>query len=66
MSYNIAARGWKRTHYTMEVTPDLDGKEVTLTGWIKEIRDLGGIKFLLLRDKEGTIQITVPRDEVDR
>jgi aspartyl-tRNA synthetase len=49
----------------MEITPDMDGKEVVLTGWIKEIRDLGGIKFLVLRDKEGTLQITVPKDEVD-
>jgi len=57
---------WKRTHYTVEVTPDLDGKEVVLTGWIKEIRDLGGIKFLILRDKEGTLQITVPKDETDK
>jgi len=60
-----APRSWKRTHYTVEVTSNLDGKEVVLTGWIKEIRDLGGIKFLILRDKEGTIQITVPRDETD-
>ncbi|MEM2960378.1 MAG: aspartate--tRNA(Asn) ligase, partial [Candidatus Bathyarchaeia archaeon] len=56
---------WKRTHYTLEITPSLDGREVTLTGWIKEIRDLGGIKFLILRDKEGTIQVTVPKDESD-
>jgi nondiscriminating aspartyl-tRNA synthetase len=56
---------WKRTHYTMEITQNLDGKEVTLAGWIKDIRDLGGIKFLILRDKEGTVQITVPRDETD-
>jgi aspartyl-tRNA synthetase len=49
----------------MEITPDMDGKEVVLTGWIKEIRDLGGIKFLVLRDKEGTVQITVPKDEVN-
>lgn len=61
-----APQSWKRTHYTAEVTPDLDGKEVVLTGWIKEIRDLGGIKFLILRDKKGTLQITVPRDETDR
>ncbi|MBS7639914.1 MAG: aspartate--tRNA(Asn) ligase [Candidatus Bathyarchaeia archaeon] len=56
---------WKRTHYTTEIAPDLDGKEVVLTGWIKEVRDLGGIKFLILRDKEGTVQITIPRDEVE-
>jgi len=56
---------WKRTHYTSEITPEMDGAEIVLAGWIKEIRDLGGIKFFILRDKEGTIQITVPKDEVD-
>ncbi|MBS7648197.1 aspartate--tRNA(Asn) ligase, partial [Candidatus Bathyarchaeota archaeon] len=62
---STSLHNWKRTHYTLEITPSLDGKEVTLTGWIKEIRDLGGIKFLILRDKEGTIQVTVPKDESD-
>ncbi|MEM2321103.1 MAG: aspartate--tRNA(Asn) ligase [Candidatus Bathyarchaeia archaeon] len=56
---------WKRTHYTSEITLELDGKEVTLAGWVRDIRDLGGIKFLLLRDKEGFIQVTAPKDEVD-
>ncbi|MBS7607381.1 aspartate--tRNA(Asn) ligase [Candidatus Bathyarchaeota archaeon] len=60
-----ALQSWKRTHYTMEINPELDGKEVVLSGWIKEIRDLGGIKFLILRDKEGTVQITVPKDETN-
>lgn len=58
-------KNWKRTHYTSEITPEMNGKEVVLTGWIKEIRDLGGIKFFILRDKEGMIQVTVPKDEVD-
>lgn len=61
----MKTENWKRTHYTIEITPNMDGKEVVLTGWIKEIRDLGGIKFLILRDKEGTLQITVPKNEVD-
>ncbi|MEM2273008.1 MAG: aspartate--tRNA(Asn) ligase [Candidatus Bathyarchaeia archaeon] len=56
---------WKRTHYTNEVTQELDGKKVTLAGWVRDIRDLGGIKFLLLKDKEGFIQITIPKDEVN-
>lgn len=59
-------RGWKRTHYTIEVTAELEGEEVTLTGWVKEVRDLGGIKFLILRDKEGTVQVTLPKDEVNK
>ena len=62
---SVHQEGWKRTHYTMEVTQDLNGKEVILTGWIRDIRDLGGIKFLILRDKEGTVQITVPKDKAN-
>jgi aspartyl-tRNA synthetase len=39
----------------------MDGEEVTLFGWVQEIRDLGGIRFIILQDREGTIQITVLR-----
>jgi nondiscriminating aspartyl-tRNA synthetase len=52
---------WTRTRYTDEVRPDDDGKEVTLFGWVQEVRDLGGIRFIILQDREGTIQITVLR-----
>jgi len=55
---------WRRTHYSVEVKPELDGQEVTLFGWVQEIRDLGGIRFIILQDKEGTIQVTVPRKAV--
>src|SRR4030065_2862862 len=52
---------WVRTCYSANVTPDDDGKEVTLFGWVQEVRDLGGIRFIILQDREGTIQITVLR-----
>jgi aspartyl-tRNA synthetase len=39
----------------------MDGKEVTLFGWVQEIRDLGAIRFVILQDREGTVQITVLR-----
>ena len=56
---------WRRTHYSSEIGPELDGKEVIVLGWIRDIRDLGGIRFLILQDKEGTVQVTVPKDEVN-
>nr|WP_048060557.1 aspartate--tRNA(Asn) ligase [Methanothermus fervidus] len=56
----------KRTHYSDEITPDMDGKKVSLVGWVHEIRDLGGIVFLLLRDREGIIQVTAPSKKVDK
>ncbi|MCW4043980.1 MAG: aspartate--tRNA(Asn) ligase [Candidatus Bathyarchaeota archaeon] len=52
---------WVRTGYSANVTPDMDGSEVTLFGWVQEIRDLGGIRFIILQDREGTIQITILR-----
>jgi nondiscriminating aspartyl-tRNA synthetase len=55
---------WRRTHYSVEIQPELDGQEVTLFGWVQEIRDLGGIRFIILQDREGTVQITVPRKKV--
>ncbi|MEM2537468.1 MAG: aspartate--tRNA(Asn) ligase [Candidatus Bathyarchaeia archaeon] len=55
---------WRRTHYTIEVKPELDGQEVVLFGWVREVRDLGGILFIILQDREGTVQITVPRKKV--
>ena len=48
-----------RTHYSGQISAELDGKEVTLAGFAHEIRDLGGIAFLVLRDREGIAQITL-------
>ena len=56
---------WRRTYYSDQIGPELDGREVTIFGWVHEIRDLGGIRFLLLKDKTGKIQITIPRDKVE-
>jgi nondiscriminating aspartyl-tRNA synthetase len=55
---------WIRTHYTSNVTPEMDGQEVTLFGWVQDIRDLGGIRFIILQDREGTIQITIPKKRI--
>jgi aspartyl-tRNA synthetase len=52
---------WRRTHYSNDVTQELDGKGVTLFGWVLEIRDLGGLRFFILQDREGTVQVTIPR-----
>jgi aspartyl-tRNA synthetase len=39
------------------------GKEVAVAGWVEDIRDLGGIAFLILRQQEGTLQVTVKSDQ---
>lgn len=53
---------WQRTHYSNEVNPELDGKEVIVMGWVRELRDLGKIKFVKLADREGFIQIIAKKD----
>jgi aspartyl-tRNA synthetase len=40
------------------------GQEVVVAGWVHEVRDLGGIKFVLLRDRKGLVQITFLKKKV--
>ncbi len=39
-------------------------KEVVVAGWVEEFRDLKKIKFIILRDLSGTLQITLPKSKV--
>ncbi len=55
---------WKRTHYSNEVTPSMDNQKVIVMGWIRELRDIGKLKFIKLADRQGFIQITVKGGEV--
>jgi asparaginyl-tRNA synthetase len=41
-----------------------DGQEVTLNGWVYNLRSSGKIWFLLLRDGSGLIQGIVSRNDV--
>jgi nondiscriminating aspartyl-tRNA synthetase len=55
---------WRRTHYAAEITPELEGQEVIVFGWVQEIRDLGGLRFVILQDKTRQLQITIHRHKV--
>ena len=48
--------------YAADAAP---GETATIAGWVHEIRDLGGIAFLILRDKSGKVQVKVEKDEMD-
>ena len=49
--------------YINDVKQSLDGKEVLLNGWIHEIRDQSKIKFILLRDISGIIQLISKQED---
>jgi len=55
---------WRKTHYTKDVSSEMEGEEVVLGGWVRNWRDLGGLKFISLQDKYGERQITIKKGVV--
>lgn len=56
--------GCRRTHYSDEISEVLEGEKVTVLGWAENVRDLGRIQFITLRDRKGQIQIIIPKKAV--
>ena len=53
-----------RTIYCCEITKDNIGEEVRVAGWVEQIRNLGSLVFLTLRDESGIIQLI--SEEIDK
>ncbi|WP_277668460.1 aspartate--tRNA ligase [Caproiciproducens galactitolivorans] len=48
-----------RTHLCGEISENDIGREVRVAGWVENIRDHGGVKFVDLRDHYGIVQIVI-------
>jgi aspartyl-tRNA synthetase len=55
---------WERSHYSAELSPQMDGKPVIVMGWARAVRGGAKIMFVQLADREGFVQITAKQGAV--
>ncbi|MFW9985878.1 MAG: OB-fold nucleic acid binding domain-containing protein, partial [Candidatus Odinarchaeota archaeon] len=53
-----------KTHYISELAPSMEGKVITLTGWVHRKREHGGVIFIIVRDPSGVIQAAGHREKL--
>jgi len=53
----------RRSHYSNEIDPSMDGDQVTVMGWVLTIRGHGNISFGTIRDKNGDLSIVAKKGD---
>lgn len=47
-----------RTRYSIDVSSKDYDKKISVAGWVEDIRNIGNIAFIIIRDRKGTLQVT--------
>jgi len=54
----------RRTHYASQLDESLIGKHVRIAGWVEDLRELGSIVFLTIRDASGGAQVIASPEQI--
>ncbi len=55
--------GWRALTHISQIDESTYGKTIKVGGWIEDIRNLGGIAFIQLRERDGILQVTTIKKE---
>ncbi|MDE1825739.1 MAG: aspartate--tRNA(Asn) ligase [Candidatus Micrarchaeota archaeon] len=53
-----------RTHYVAQLKPEMENRRVKIAGWLHEVRNIGKISFMQVRDHTGIAQVTAKLGDV--
>ena len=53
----------RRSHYSDEINPSMDGIQVTVMGWVLTVRGHGNISFATIHDKNGNVSIVAKKGD---
>ncbi|MGB0724777.1 MAG: aspartate--tRNA(Asn) ligase [Nitrosopumilus sp.] len=53
----------RRSHYSDQINPSMDGSEVTIMGWVLTVRGHGNISFATIKDKNGSLSVIAKKGD---
>jgi len=55
-----------RTHYSDQIHDSIVGEEISIAGWIEDIRNIGKVAFLTVRDVRGATQVVLSNEAMEK
>ena len=61
MTVETSLGSQRRTHYSSQISPEMDGQKTIIMGWVLTVREHGSITFVTIKDKDGEIPIVAKK-----